>query len=72
MTRRSTPYKGHSKLYKKTITVRVPEEVYQAVMKRVANKQQKYPLYSDAEVMRKALVKHLKEKGYLDKKKNYL
>lgn len=61
-----------SKLYNKAITVRVPEAVYDAVMKRVKNKQTKYPRYSDAEVIRKALVKHLKEKGLLDKSKNYL
>lgn len=59
-------------LYKHTITVRVPDAVYEAVMKRVKNKQTKYPRYSDAEVIRKALVKHLKEKGLLDKNKNYL
>ena len=41
-------------------------------MKRVEKKQLKYPRYSDAEVMRKALVKHFKDKGYLDKDKNYL
>ena len=64
--------KGKNNRYTKTITVRVPEPVYDAVMKRVANKQKKYPMYSDAEVMRKALVKHLKEKGYLDKGKDYL
>lgn len=66
------PYKNQDKLYKHTLTVRVPDAVYDAVMKRVTNKQLKYPRYSDAEVMRKALVKHLKEKGYLDKDKNYL
>ena len=38
----------------------------------VAKKQLKYPRYSDAEVMRKALVGHLKDKGYLDKDKSYL
>jgi len=59
-------------LYRHTITVRVPDAVYEAVMKRVKNKQNKYPRYSDAEVIRKALVKHLKEKGLLDKDKNYL
>jgi Arc/MetJ-type ribon-helix-helix transcriptional regulator len=66
------PYKNQKKLYKHMIGVRLPDEVYEAVMKRVANKRQKYPSYSDAEVMRKALVRHLKEKGYLDKDKSYL
>jgi len=60
------------KLYKRTITVRVPDAVYEALMKRVKNKQTKYPRYSDAEVIRKALVKHLKEKGLLEKAKSYL
>lgn len=60
------------KLYKHTITVRVPEAVYEALMRRVRNKQLKYPRYSDAEVIRKALVKHLKDKGLLEKDKNYL
>lgn len=50
----------------------VPDAVYDAVMKRVANKRQKYPSYTDAEVIRKALVKHLKEKGLLEKDKIYL
>ncbi len=61
-----------STAYTHNLTVRVPEAVYEAVMKRVKNKKQKYPRYSDAEVIRKALVKHLKEKGLLDKDKNYL
>lgn len=61
-----------SKLYTHALTVRVPEAVYDAVMKRVKNKQKKYPRYSDAEVIRKAIVKHLKEKGLLDKDKDYL
>ena len=69
---RRTPSKGHGKRYPRTIAVRVTEEVYQAVMKRVQNKRLKYPLYSDAEVIRKALVKHLKDKGLLEKDKNYL
>ncbi len=60
------------RLYKHTITVRVPESVYDALMKRVKNKRREYPRYSDAEVIRKALVKHLKEKGLLDKNKDYL
>lgn len=60
------------KLYKHTITVRVPDAVYEALMKRVKNKQTKYPRYSDAEVIRKALVHHLKEKGLLEKDKSYL
>jgi len=58
--------------YKHTITVRVPDAVYNALMKRVKNKQTKYPSYSDAEVVRKALVRHLKEKGLLEKNKSYL
>ena len=60
------------KLYKHTITVRVPDAVYEALMKRVKNKQSKYPRYSDAEVIRKALVHHLKEKGLLEQNKRYL
>ena len=60
------------KPYKHTITVRVPDEVYEALMKRVTHKQKKYPGYSDAEAIRKALVKHLKDKGLLDKDKSYL
>jgi len=58
--------------YKHTITVRVPDAVYEALMKRVQRKQAKYPSYTDAEAIRKALVRHLKEKGYLDKDKSYL
>jgi len=58
--------------YKHIITVRVPDAVYEALMKRVARKQAKYPSYTDAEAIRKALVKHLKDKGLLDKDKSYL
>jgi Arc/MetJ-type ribon-helix-helix transcriptional regulator len=61
-----------SKLYKHTITVRVPDAVYEALMKRVKDKRAEYPRYSDAEVIRKALVKHLKEKGLLERNKSYL
>ena len=58
--------------YPKTITTRVPLEVYDALKKLISEKQKDYPRYNEGDVMRSAVVKHLKEKGLLDKKKDYL
>lgn len=58
--------------YTKAITAKFPEEVWKAMEKRIAKKQEFYPRYSEADLIRTSVVKHLKEKGLLDKKKKYL
>jgi len=58
--------------YSKVITVKFPDEVWKAMEKRVKGKQKYYPRYSDADLIRTSVVKHLKEKGFLDEKKDYL
>jgi hypothetical protein len=49
------------------INTRVPKEVFDAVEKLAHKKAVK-----SADLVRKALVEYLKEKGVLDKKKDYL
>jgi len=58
--------------YTKALTVKFPEEVWKAMAKRIEKKQKYYPRYSEADIIRTAVVKHLKEKGLLEKGKNYL
>jgi len=58
--------------YSKALTVKFPEAVWKAMGKRVDEKQKHYPRYSEADIVRTSVVKHLKEKGLLDKNKNYL
>ena len=58
--------------YTKTLTVRLPETVYKAVLKRVQDKKSEFPRYQEADAVRSAIVNHLKLKGYLDKGKEYL
>ena len=58
--------------YTKTITTRFPEEVFTAVEKLVKDKQKDFPRYTEADAIRSAIVNHLKNKGYLDKGKNFL
>ncbi len=58
--------------YDKPITVKFPEDVVNAMQKRIEKKQTKFPRYSEADLIRTSVVKHLKEKGILDKGKNYL
>ncbi len=58
--------------YTRAILVRLPEDVYLAMEKRVKHKRTKYGRYSDADFARTAIVNHLKNKGYLDRKKDYL
>jgi hypothetical protein len=58
--------------YTKTITTRFPDEVFVAVEKLVKEKQKEFPRYTEADAIRSAIVNHLKNKGYLEKSKNYL
>ena len=58
--------------YAHALTVKFPQEVWKAMEKRVENKQTKFPRYSEADLVRTAVVKHLKEKNLLNKGKNYL
>lgn len=60
------------KKYIKVMTLKFPDEVWKAMQKRVEKKQKFYPRYSEADLVRTSVVKHLKEKGFLDKKKDYL
>jgi len=58
--------------YNKTVTTRFPEEVFKAIEKLVHDKKEEFPRYTEADALRSAIVNHLKNKGYLDKGKNYL
>ena len=58
--------------YTKAVTVKFPEEVWKAIMKRIEKKQKFYPRYSEADLIRTSVVKHLKEKGLLSRDKHYL
>ena len=57
---------------KKAITVKFPLEVWTAMEKRVDQKKKKFPRYAEVDVIRTSVVKHLKEKGFLDRNKDYL
>lgn len=58
--------------YDKIMTLKFPREVYEAMQKRAEWKRKKFGKYVEADVVRTAVVKHLKEKGLLDKGKDYL
>lgn len=58
--------------YSKAITVKFPEVIWKAMEKRVEKKQKYYPRYIVPDLIRTAVVKHLKSKGFLDEKKDYL
>jgi len=58
--------------YTKAITVKFPDDVWKAMDKRIAKKQKFYPRYSEADLIRTAVVKHLKTKKLLDENKHYL
>ena len=58
--------------YIKAMTIKFPQEVVAAIQKRVEKKQKYYPRYAEADLVRTAVVKHLKDKGFLDKGKDYL
>ena len=58
--------------YSKAITVKFPKEVWDAMEKRIEKKQKFYPRYSDADLIRTSVVKHLKEKGLLKRDRDYL
>jgi len=58
--------------YSKPVSVRFPDEVWKAVIKRTEHKQKIFGKYREADVIRTAVVNHLKKKGYLEKGKDYL
>jgi len=58
--------------YPLTVTTRFPEAVAQAVTEIVKDKQKEFPRYSEADLIRSAVVNHLKSKGKLDRNKDYL
>ena len=58
--------------YPLTVTTRFPEAVAEAVAEIVKDKQKEFPRYSEADLIRSAVVNHLKSKGKLDRNKDYL
>ena len=58
--------------YAFALTTKFPQEVWQAMHKRVEDKQKNWPRYAEADLVRTSVVNHLKAKGYLDKNKDYL
>ena len=60
------------KRFNDVLATRFPTVVAEAVKKLVKEKQKEFPRYSEADLIRSAVVNHLKSKGFLDKGKNYL
>ena len=58
--------------YPLTVTTRFPEAVAQSIKEIVKDKQKEFPRYSEADLIRSAVVNHLKSKGKLDRNKDYL
>ena len=58
--------------FTKAVTTRLPDEVFKAIEKIVKDKQDDFPRYTEGDLVRSAVVNHLKAKGYLNKGKNYL
>lgn len=58
--------------FTKAVTTRFPDEVYKAIEKLVKSKQEDFPRYTEGDLVRSAMVNHLKAKGYLKKGKDYL
>ena len=58
--------------YVRPMTVKFPKDVWEAMQKRLKHKRIYYPRYCEADLIRTAVVKHLKEKGFLEKGKDYL
>jgi len=56
----------------KPIGVRLPKSIEDALKKRVKDKRKDFPRYGTQDVIKIAVINHLKSKGYLDKKKDYL
>ena len=60
------------KKFTHAVNTRFPEEVFKVIEKLAKDKQDEFPRYSESDVIRSAVINHLKSKGYLDKGKNYL
>lgn len=58
--------------YPLTVTTRFPEIVAHVIAEIVKEKQKEFPRYSEADLIRSAVVNHLKSKGKLDRNKDYL
>ncbi len=56
----------------KTVTIRLPEAIWNALQKKTKDKQKDYARYSESDAVRSAIINDLKAKGYLDKSKDYL
>lgn len=60
------------KLSTEAILARFPHVVAEAIEKYTKDKQKEFPRYRPLDLVRSAVVNHLKAKGYLDKNKDYL
>jgi len=58
--------------FTKTVTTRFTEEIAKVIEKLVKDRRKEFPRYTEGDLVRSAVVNHLKAKGYLDKKKDYL
>ena len=56
----------------KPVTVRFPKDVFKALEDRVKHKKKNFGKYKEADVIRTAVVNHLKKKKYLKTGKDYL
>lgn len=56
----------------KTVTIRIPEVIWEALQKKAKDKRKEYARYSESDAVRSAIINDLKSKGYLDKGKDYL
>ena len=62
-----------SNAYKATISpVKIPKEIKEAITKKIKKKKKDFPRYSEADLVRSAIVNALKKDGFLVKDKDYL
>ena len=58
--------------YTEAFTVRFPQKIADTMHSFIQRKKEDYPKYAEADLIRTAVVKFLKEKGLLEKDKQYL
>lgn len=58
--------------FTKAVTTRFPEDIYKLIEKLVKERKKEFPRYTEGDMIRSAVINHLKLKGYLKKGKNYL
>ncbi len=54
------------------VLARFPPDVSKAIEEYTKDKQKEFPRYRPLDLVRSAVINHLKSKGYLDKTKDYL